>query len=79
MYRLEDLERRWPELRAHVCGLPSYRETFDHPAVRAMDHASVHAPYREYYDEPTSRIVAEYMAPDIRRFGYVPPLLASRT
>ena len=35
-YRLEDLERRWPELQRRVCGLRNvtYRETRDHPLVR---------------------------------------------
>lgn len=73
VFRLEDLSRRWPELQAKVCGLPAYAAVRDDPAVRALDHPSRHAPYAAYYDEETSRIVGEYMAPDIRRFGYVAP------
>ena len=77
VFRLEDLERRWPELQARVCGLRAtgYTVARDHPLVRAMDHPSKHRPFAEYYDEETSRIVAEYMAADIRRFGYTPPRL----
>ena len=77
VYRLEDLERRWPELQGHVCGLRgiSYRSAYEHPAVRAMDHASRHAPFAQYYDAETSGIVGEYMAPDVRAFGYAPPVL----
>ena len=77
VFKLEDLERRWPELQAKVCGLRhiSYSQTKNHPAIRAMDHPSHHAPYAHYYDAETSRIVGEYMAPDVRRFGYRPPLL----
>lgn len=75
VYRLEDLESRWPQLQQRVCGLQavSYRATLNHPTIRAMDHPSQHAHYREYYDEETSNIVAEYMEADIRRFGYRPP------
>ena len=78
VYKLEELELRWAELQARVCGLRghSYRATYDHPLVRAMDHSSRHAPFAAYYDEETSRIVGEYMAPDVRRFGYASPVLA---
>ena len=81
VYRLEDLERRWPELQGHVCGLRgiSYRSAYEHPAVRAMDHASRHAPFAQYYDAETSGIVGEYMAPDVRAFGYAPPVLVGAT
>ena len=75
VYRLEDLEARWAELQQRVCGLRgvSYRTTREHPAVRAMDHPSKHVPYAQYYDDETSKIVAEYMDADIRAFGYRAP------
>ena len=80
IYKLEELEDRWPELKARVCGLRrvAYRAARDDPAVRAMDHPSRHAPYAQYYDEETIGIVAEYMAADIQRFGYRPPDLSWR-
>ena len=72
---LEDLERRWPELQARVCGLrsASYGEALNNPAIRAMDHPSKHVAFNEYYDEETSGIVGEFMAADVVRFGYLPP------
>lgn len=77
IYRLEELEVKWPELQARVCGLRkvSYGLARSHPLVRQFDHPSSHRPFEEYYDEATSRIVADYMGPDIRYFGYSPPLL----
>lgn len=79
VYKLEELEGRWAELQGHVCGLrgTTYREALHHPAVVALDHPSKHAPFADYYDEPTSQIVGEYMAADIERFGYRPPTLAT--
>ena len=73
--KLEDLERRWPELQTRVCGLHAvdYRSARDDPRVRAMDHPSKHVPYAQYYDDETSKIVAEYMDADIRAFGYRAP------
>ena len=44
--------------------------------MRLLDHASAHRPYAAYYDVETSNIVAEFMAADIRKFGYHPPALA---
>jgi chondroitin 4-sulfotransferase 11 len=78
VYKLEELEARWPELQTKVCGLRrhSYADTRNNPVIREMDHPSRHAPFADYYDDATSRIVAEYMAPDIRRFGYVAPRTA---
>lgn len=75
--RLEDLEQRWPYLQSRVCGLRhiSYSTARLHPLVRAMDHPSSHAPFEQYYDAETRRIVHEYMEPDIRRFRYEPPRL----
>ena len=76
VFRLEDLERRWPELQRRVCGLKTYRDTISNPILRALDHSSGHAPYEAYFDAETSAIVAEYMEPDIRTFGYEPPVLS---
>jgi len=77
VYKLEELEAHWPELQERVCGLRalSYREALNHPTVKAMDHASKHAPFADYYDVHTSRLVTQYMAADILRFGYHPPIL----
>ena len=63
-----------------TCGLAAtgYAEARDHPAVRAMDHPSAHAPYAAYYDAEASAAVAEYMAADIARFGYRPPSIGIR-
>lgn len=79
VFKLEELEARWPELQASVCGLRgiSYRDARAHPLVAMFDHPSPHAPFAEYYDEETSSIVAEYMAADIRRFDYSPPQLSA--
>ena len=76
--RLEDLERRWPQLQERVCGLrgTAYRAARDHPAIRAMDHPSDHAPYAVYYDADASAAVGAYMAADVARFGYRPPRIA---
>lgn len=76
VFRLEDLEQRWRHLQSRVCGLRqvTYTMARQHQLVRAMDHPSSHAPFESYYDEETSRVVLEYMAPDVRRFGYKPPL-----
>lgn len=75
VYKLEELEQRWPELQARVCGLRGvpYATARDDPRVRAMDHPSKHAPFATYYDAETRAIVGEYMEADVRRFGYRPP------
>ena len=81
IYRLEDLEIKWGSLQRQVCGLwnLTYRAARNHPFVQAMDHPSKHAPIERYYDGETSRIVADFMAPDIGRFGYKAPGPASFT
>ena len=75
VYKLEELEQRWPELQRHVCGLRGvpYAAARADPRVREMDHPSRHAPFASYYDEATVKIVGEYMDADISRFGYRPP------
>ena len=75
IYKLEELQARWPELQAHVCGLKGipYHRLRTEPAILALDHPSKHTDAADYYDDATAAIVAEYMAPDIRAFGYTRP------
>ena len=77
VFKLEELSARWSELQTRVCGLHgvSYADARDHPLVREMDHPSSHAPFERYYDRETSQIVGEFMAADVARFGYIPPVL----
>ena len=70
--RLEDLERRWPQLQERVCGLrgTAYRAARDHPAIRAMDHPST--------TRPTRRTTTPTRAPPSAR-TWRPTLRASAT
>ena len=52
----EDFKELCKELDAHL-ELPHLNKT-------------KHAPYQEYYDEETKRIVADHFAEDIEKFGY---------
>ena len=64
--RLEDLDAAWPQLQRKICGLRG---------VVAGDNGlrrnpSKHVHYSHYYDDETRRIMEEYMAVDLQRFGY---------
>ena len=64
--RLEDLETTWPRLQAKICGLRGVAYS-DNGLKRNPSH---HTHYSHYYDDATRRIVDEYMAVDLQRFGY---------
>jgi len=64
--RLEDLSTAWPGLQAKVCGLRGVTATDG----GLRKNPSRHAHYSHYYDDATRRIVDEYMAVDLLRFGY---------
>eukprot|EP01062_Namystynia_karyoxenos_P033455 TRINITY_DN2462_c0_g1_i2.p1 TRINITY_DN2462_c0_g1~~TRINITY_DN2462_c0_g1_i2.p1 ORF type:complete len:339 (+),score=74.67 TRINITY_DN2462_c0_g1_i2:95-1018(+) len=84
VFKLEELERHWGTLQAHVCGLrgTSYADysssrtsgcagakEADCKERRTASNAT-RMPYQEYYDEQTRDIIAEYMALDITNFNY---------
>lgn len=65
--KLEELQSRWPELQASICGLAQtpYADQLD-----LRRNPSSHAHYSLYYDAETRRIVDEYMSADLASFGY---------
>ena len=64
--KLEDLEAAWPDLQRDICGLS--RAPYADGGLRR--NPSSHGHYSTYYDDETRKIVAEYMAADLRYFGY---------
>ena len=64
--RLEDLEAAWPRLQRAICGLRGV--AYADNGLRK--NPSRHTHYSYYYDDAARRIVDEYMAIDLQRFGY---------
>jgi len=64
--KLEELEAAWPQLQREICGLA--KAPYADGGLRR--NPSSHGHYSEYYDDVTRQILAEYMAADIRHFGY---------
>ena len=67
VFRLEDLESKWPELQKAVCGLRGAAYTEDADLRR---NPSRHAHYSTYYDGKTKEIIDRYVAIDLKVFGY---------
>lgn len=71
---------RLPDTRRPHAGVPYGAEGADGGLKR---NPSAHAHYSIYYDEPTRRIVDEYMGADLAAFGYTfesePPKPAEST
>ena len=59
-------------------GVPYAPRAVHARVMRQLDHASVHRPYAAYFDAETRDIVGEYMAADVRAFGYHPPAVADQ-
>jgi len=68
IFKLEELEDKWPTLQRKICGLSTV--SYAQAMALARRNPSSHKSHEFYYDEPTSRIVEEYMEADIRYFGY---------
>jgi hypothetical protein len=68
VFKLEELEERWPQLQGAVCGLAS--TPYGDPAATSRRNPSKHRHYSYYYDEETRKIVEAYAAADFAAFNY---------
>ena len=66
VFKLEELEDRWPVLQKRICGLASVPYSSGGP----RRNPSQHQHYSTYYDERSRALVAEYMQADLTNFGY---------
>ena len=65
--KLEELESKWPQLQARICGFAQSPYSED---VDLRKNPSSHAHYSAYYDDDTRRITDRYMGLDLKAFGY---------
>jgi hypothetical protein len=67
VFKLEELQAKWPLLRHNICGMAAcpYAD-----GGLSKKNPSRHKHYSFYYDAETRRIVHDYMAADVTAFGY---------
>ena len=67
IFRFEQIEQAVAALREHLSA-----HGVVGPVELVRENVSLSSPWRDYYDEPTARTVADAYAEDFREFGYDP-------
>eukprot|EP00756_Hemistasia_phaeocysticola_P049329 Hpha_TRINITY_DN23793_c0_g1::TRINITY_DN23793_c0_g1_i1::g.93210::m.93210 len=81
VFKLEELEDKWPTLQRRICGLSAVPYSTHATRGRGMSAGRIgreskapppseYSKYRSYYDAATKDIVAEHMRQDITQFEY---------